>query len=40
MMMFAAMLSLLACQDGPPTTERTATLLYMNNVDGEIEPCG
>jgi hypothetical protein len=33
---------LLACRPdaAAPASERTATLVYTNNVDGEIEPCG
>lgn len=32
---------MLACTDPPAIAlERTATLLYSNNVDGDIEPCG
>ena len=25
---------------GQPAAERTATLVYTQNVDGDIEPCG
>ncbi len=32
---------LLACGPGPePVGDRSATLVYTTNVDGEIEPCG
>ena len=36
-----ALLALLACHSPePPAVERTATLLYTNDVQGDIEPCG
>ncbi len=32
---------LLACTPAPaPVGDRSATLVYTTNVDGEIEPCG
>jgi hypothetical protein len=38
------LLTLLGCiaEEPVPTTEgeRTLTLVYSNNLDGEIEPCG
>lgn len=30
----------MACAPEPPVGERSATMVYTTNVDGEIEPCG
>ncbi len=32
--------ALLACHAHPPSPAHTATLIYTDHWDGEIEPCG
>lgn len=38
--MIGVWMALLGCQSTEPVGDRSLTLIYSGNLDGEIEPCG